>query len=95
MSQLLSYKYDASEFRKADPIYEMTTGQHGDIEYLYTFEFDRSMPHFVKVQVFSIGWGENKNNPLSYWPYFAPESCISFKRDLMLNFLTLIHQLVL
>ena len=64
MSQLLSYKYDASEFRKADPIYEMTTGQHGDIEYLYKFEFDRSMPHFVKVQVFSIGWGDDKNNCL-------------------------------
>ena len=64
MSKLLSYKYDVSEFRKAEPIYEMTTGQHGDIEYLYTFEFDRTMPHFVKVQVFSIGWGENKNNCL-------------------------------
>ena len=49
---------------KADPIYEMTTGQHGDIEYLYKFEFDRSMPHFVKVQVFSIGWGDDKNNCL-------------------------------
>ena len=67
MNQLLSYKYDLSiysSYRKAEPIYEMTTGQHGDIEDLYTFEFDRSMPHFVKVQIFSIGWGENKDNCL-------------------------------
>ena len=64
MNQLLSYKYNPSIYRKAEPVYEITTEQHGDIEYLYMFEFDRSMSHFVKVQVFSIGWGENKNNCL-------------------------------
>ncbi len=30
---------------------------------------------------------KNKNNFLSYWPYLAPESCISFKRELMEKFL--------
>lgn len=30
---------------------------------------------------------KNKNNPLSFWPYLAPESCISFRKKFMLNFL--------
>ena len=29
----------------------------------------------------------SNNNPLSFWPYLAPESCISFRRDLMNKFL--------
>ncbi len=29
----------------------------------------------------------NKNNVLSYWPYLAPESCISFRRELFNSFL--------
>ncbi len=30
---------------------------------------------------------KNINNSLSFWPYLAPESCISFRRQLMINFL--------
>jgi len=30
---------------------------------------------------------KNKNSIFSSWPYLAPESCISFKRNLMTNFL--------
>ena len=29
----------------------------------------------------------NKNNYFSFWPYLAPESCISFKKDFMNNFI--------
>ena len=29
----------------------------------------------------------NKNNPLSFWPYLAPESCISFRKKFMMTFL--------
>ena len=29
----------------------------------------------------------NKNSPLSFWPYLAPESCISFRRKFMNSFL--------
>jgi glycosyltransferase involved in cell wall biosynthesis len=30
---------------------------------------------------------KNKNNPLSFWPYLAPESCISFRKKFMISFL--------
>ena len=30
---------------------------------------------------------KNRNNPLSFWPYLAPESCISFRKKFMQNFL--------
>ena len=49
------------------------------------FKFIQNLPLIKNKKKFKLG--KNKNNPLSYWPYFAPESCISFKRDLMLNFL--------
>ena len=29
---------------------------------------------------------KNKNNFLSFWPYLAPESCISFRKKLFINF---------
>ena len=29
----------------------------------------------------------NKNNPMSFWPYLAPESCISFRKKFMIDFL--------
>ncbi len=30
---------------------------------------------------------KNKNNLLSFWPYLAPESCISFRKKFMIKFL--------
>ena len=30
---------------------------------------------------------KNKNNPMSFWPYLAPESCISFRKKFMKDFL--------
>ena len=64
MNTLLSYKYDPSIYRKTEPVYGITTEQHGDIEYLYKFEFDRVTPHFVKVQVYTTGWGEDEDTCL-------------------------------
>ena len=39
MAQLLSQKHEPSMYREARPIYEFTSGIHGDIEYLYTINF--------------------------------------------------------
>ena len=39
LTNLLNEKYEASELRPASKIYELTSSQHGDIEYLYTFDF--------------------------------------------------------
>ena len=30
---------------------------------------------------------DSKNNPVSFWPYLAPESCISFRKKFMIDFL--------
>ena len=30
---------------------------------------------------------KNKNSMLSFWPYLAPTSCISFRKNLIINFL--------
>ena len=48
-------------YRPQQPIYEFTTEEHGDIEYLYSFEFDRSMPKNVKVIVETCAsWEDRK-----------------------------------
>jgi hypothetical protein len=61
LDNLLNQKYEATMYRKAQPIYEFTTEEHGDIEYLYSFEFDRSMPKNVKVIVESCAsWEDRK-----------------------------------
>ena len=39
MEQLLSQKHEPSMYREARPIYEFTSGMHGDIEYLYKINF--------------------------------------------------------
>ena len=42
LENLLNEKYEASELRPAQKIYELTSSQHGDIEYLYTFDFSNN-----------------------------------------------------
>ena len=42
LESLLSEKYEANESRPAQKIYELTSSQHGDIEYLYTFDFSNN-----------------------------------------------------
>ena len=38
---------------------------------------------------------KNKNNnPLSFWPYLAPESCISFRRNFMKKFIKINIKLI-
>ena len=39
MEQLLSQKHEPTMYREARPIYEFTSGMHGDIEYLYKINF--------------------------------------------------------
>ncbi len=48
-------------------------------------DFVQDMP-FIKEKN-SIKIKKNKNNSLSFWPYLAPESCISFRRKFMIKFL--------
>jgi hypothetical protein len=60
LDNLLNQKYEATMYRESKSIYEFTTEQHGDIEYLYSFEFDRSVPKNVKVIVESCASWEDK-----------------------------------
>ena len=61
LDNLLNQKYEATMYRSQQPIYEFTTEEHGDIEYLYSFEFDRSMPKNVRVIVESCAsWEDRK-----------------------------------
>ncbi len=61
LDNLLNQKYEATLYRPAQPVYEFTTEEHGDIEYLYSFEFDRSMPKNVKVIIESCAnWDDRK-----------------------------------
>lgn len=39
MLKLLDQKHEPTMYREAKPIYEFTTGMHGDIEYLYRINF--------------------------------------------------------
>lgn len=48
-------------------------------------DFIQNLP-FIKNK-FVTKRKKNKNNPLSFWPYLAPESCISFRKKFMKNFL--------
>ena len=48
-------------------------------------EFVQNLP-YIKNDL-KIKKKKNKNNPLSFWPYLAPESCISFRKKFMSNFL--------
>ena len=53
ISDLLAERYDATDYRPERPVWEVTTGLHGDIEWLYVFDltdadFD-NRPVIVKV----------------------------------------------
>ena len=47
--------------------------------------FIQNLPKIKKEKKFLKK--KNINSRLSFWPYLAPESCISFRRDFMINFL--------
>lgn len=42
LENLLNEKYEANETKPAEKIYELTSSQHGDIDYLYTFDFSNN-----------------------------------------------------
>jgi glycosyltransferase involved in cell wall biosynthesis len=48
-------------------------------------KFIQDLP-FIKNNTF-LKKKKNTNNPLSFWPYLAPESCISFRKEFMTEFL--------
>jgi len=45
----------------------------------------QNLPYSMKVR--NINNEKKINNPLSFWPYLAPESCISFRKSLLTKFL--------
>ena len=50
-----------------------------------SYDFIQNLPIIVENNV--KNYKKNRNNIFSYWPYFAPESCINFRRNFMLRFL--------
>jgi len=54
--------------------------------------FIQNLP-LIKTKKKKTIYRKNKNNLLSFWPYLAPESCISFKKKFMMNFIKDNHQL--
>ena len=48
--------------------------------------FIQNLP-LIKTKKQKKIYKKNKNNFLSFWPYLAPESCISFKKEFMKNFI--------
>ena len=48
-------------------------------------DFVQNLP-FIKND-FAMQKKKNKNNPLSFWPYLAPESCISFRKKFFSKFI--------
>ena len=55
INDLLAERYDATEYRPERPVWELTNGLHGDIEWLYVFEMADGdfydIPVLVKVIV--------------------------------------------
>jgi len=49
-----------------------------------SIEFIQNLPNVKNGK--KLKKKKNKNNPISFWPYLAPESCISFRRNLMIKF---------
>tara|TARA_R100001594_G_scaffold146617_1_gene198270 strand:- start:1058 stop:1477 length:420 start_codon:yes stop_codon:yes gene_type:complete len=58
LQKLLNQKYEATTCRNERHIYEFTTEEHGDIEYLYSFDFDRAEPKKVHVIVERVSWDD-------------------------------------
>lgn len=48
--------------------------------------FVQNLPK-IKINKNKFLYKKNKNSPLSFWPYLAPESCISFRKSFMKNFI--------
>lgn len=48
-------------------------------------EFLQNLPLIINNKI--ILHKKNRNNLLSFWPYLAPESCVSFKKSFMNNFI--------
>jgi len=50
-----------------------------------SYDFVQNLPVILDNK--KKNYKKNTNKFLSYWPYFAPESCINFNRNFMLKFL--------
>ena len=49
-------------------------------------KFLQNLP-LIKISKNEFIFKENKNSFFSFWPYFAPESCISFRKKFMVDFI--------
>jgi hypothetical protein len=77
LENLLSEKYEASELRPAQKIYELTSSQHGDIEYLYTFDFSNNH-NWVNVYVEKL---EYTDSPIKKPKTILEAKCLSMDQE--------------
>tara|TARA_B100001741_G_scaffold269953_1_gene237305 strand:+ start:751 stop:1551 length:801 start_codon:yes stop_codon:yes gene_type:complete len=72
---------DSDDFYHKDKIFKI----HDCFEKNKSYDFIQNLPIIVENNI--KNYKKNRNNIFSYWPYFAPESCINFRRNFMLRFL--------
>ena len=72
---------DSDDFYHKDKIFKI----NDCFEKNKSYDFIQNLPIILENNV--KNYKKNRNNIFSYWPYFAPESCINFRRNFMLRFL--------
>jgi len=72
---------DSDDFYHKDKIFKI----NDCFEKNKSYDFIQNLPIIVENN--KKNYKKNRNNIFSYWPYFAPESCINFRRNFMLRFL--------
>lgn len=75
VTSLLSQNYEACELHNEKPLYEITSGQHGDIEFLYRFIFDNKK-NKVKIDVMEITY------------YFVDDEVLPFENKQLKNIIS-------
>ena len=82
LNSLLKQEYEATAYRPAKPVYEFTTMRHGDIEYLYSFEFDPNTPMVVRVIVESCASWEDKKEIINKKFAITPQNVEKFLKPI-------------
>ena len=91
LQSLLNEKHEANELRPAENIYELTSSQHGDIEYLYTFDFSNNH-NLVDVYVEKL---EYTDSPIKKPKIILEARCLAMDNkdpEAMLNAFKLIFE---
>ena len=75
---------DSDEYFLKDNVYKIVI----KVNYNKKIQFIQDLPLIItnnKKKIFK----KNKNNLISFWPYFAPESCISFRKEFINKYIKL------